>query len=162
MFHPWRRISATPEMNVKFTKEPVTSCYNFRHQRATIASDGLQADRRCDANHEWHHHDRGPLPAGSTKQDRDLEERIIEVISARELITIEALGEAMAWTSDMAEVAEELWVDLPCLWARLSSLTLEERTFLDRRVYKVTGTEDDVRANVRSMDEWRHHGRRDP
>lgn len=144
-FHPWRRVRDTPEISVKLddTGEAV-SCFNFRKREATVAVDGLQAARRCDINHEYWHHKRGPLPIGSTKADRDAEERTIEILSARELISVYDLGEAMAWTSDMAEVADELWVDLPCLWARLEGLTVEERRYIDERVYKVTGDDHET------------------
>lgn len=122
-------------MDVAWADTEQVACYSFRHQRATLATGQLQAERRCDINHEWWHHKRGPFPAAM----RDREERLIEVLSARELIGIVDLGEAMAWTSDMAEVADELWVDLPCLWARLGSLSPEERAYLDERVYKAGG-----------------------
>lgn len=139
MFHPWRRVRDTPEMNVEYSDTEVVGCYSFRTQTATLATEQLQAERRCAINHEWWHHKRGPFPEAA----RAREEKIIEILSARELISIFDLGEAMAWTSDMSEVADELWVDLPCLWARLEALTLQERKYLDRRVHKVTGSNDD-------------------
>lgn len=161
MFHPWRRVRDTPEIDVEFTDEPVYSCFNFRHQRATIARDGLQSERRTDVNHEYWHFRRGPLPEGATQAQKDSEERTIEILSARELITISDLGEAMAWTSDMTEVADELWVDLPCLWARLESLTEHERKYLDRRVHKVTGSDDDPESNGGlGVDAWGPRGLR--
>jgi len=119
-------------MEVTYVDSETVACYSFRHQRATLATGQLQAERRCSINHEWWHHKRGPFP----EEFRDREEKIIELLSARELITIYDLGEAMAWTSDMGEVADELWVDLPCLWARLEGLTDDERRYLDQRLYK--------------------------
>lgn len=127
-------------MEVVWADTETVACYSFRHSRATLATGQLQAERRCAINHEWWHHKRGPFP----ESFRDREEKIIEMLSARELISIFDLGEAMAWTSDMAEVADELWVDLPCLWARFAGLTDEERRYLDRRVYKAEDHDDSV------------------
>lgn len=144
MFHPWRRVRETPEMEVVYADTETVACYSFRNQRATLATGQLQAERRCSINHEWWHHKRGPFPP----EFREREERTIEMLSARELISIEDLGEAMAWTADMAEVADELWVDLPCLWARFAGLTTDERTYLDRRVYKAEDPDDTVGGRV--------------
>lgn len=50
------------------------------------------------------------------------------------LITIRALGDALAWARTRDEAAEELWVDVATLEARLRSLHPAERAYLNRRL----------------------------
>lgn len=59
-----------------------------------------------------------------------MEERTVEQIAARRLITLHALTEALMWVdlADRPALAEELWVDEFTLRIRLSGLTLRERT----------------------------------
>lgn len=130
MFHPWRRVHETPELAVAWADTDLVGCYSFVERRATLASGQLQAERRCGINHEWWHHHRGPFPESM----RAREERLVELLSARELIDLDALGDALVWTTDLTEAAEELWVDVPCLTARLAGLGDDERAYLERRL----------------------------
>ena len=50
-----------------------------------------------------------------------------EYPAARRLIKMEHLLDALAWTEHLEELADELWVDLDTLMARLDGLTPEER-----------------------------------
>jgi len=86
-------------------------------------------DERFVLSHELVHAERGPFP----RWMRPREEHLVSSISARRLIPIRALGEALAWSLDMHTVADELDVDLPTLRARLASLHPSERAYLIRR-----------------------------
>lgn len=90
----------------------------------------LQAERRSALTHELVHIDRGRFPAWATGR----EERHVDAAAARYLIDIRDLGEALAWSSDPHEVADELWVDVPTLEARLGHLHPSERHYLRRRL----------------------------
>lgn len=62
------------------------------------------------------------------------EEEIVSRESARRLVTLEQLSEALAWTLRDDELTEELWVDRPTLRARLRSLTDAEHAYLAARL----------------------------
>lgn len=90
-----------------------------------------QAERRCTLEYELQHVDRGPARTWK----RDHEERVVDDLAARRLITFEELLEAMVWSYDEHEVAEELWVDVAMVRARMLGLTDEESAELERRLY---------------------------
>jgi hypothetical protein len=85
-----------------------------------------QAQRRCTATHEIVHaelaHD-GPCTAAT--------ELLVLKISARRLISLRALAEAVLFhLDDRAALAHELWVDRQTLDARLDHLHPGERGYL--------------------------------
>jgi hypothetical protein len=79
-----------------------------------------QAERRCTLTHELVHRERGPVPEDPLAAAR--EERVVEEISARRLITLDALVDGLRWTRQPHELAERLWVDEPTLDVRLDTL----------------------------------------
>lgn len=89
-----------------------------------------QAERRCTIAHETEHIMRGVVPDWCWPR----EERAVDRAASRKLITIAALADALAWTQDPAEAAEELWVDVAMLLARLANLTEAEGRELSRRL----------------------------
>lgn len=89
-----------------------------------------QAERRSVLAHELEHVERGPFPRWMTPR----EEAAVSAAAARKLIRLHDLGEALAWADHPAEVAEELWVDIPTVRARLAGLTRDERHYLARRL----------------------------
>lgn len=104
------------------------------HRRRVITLDLRlsQAERRCTIAHELEHVERGPMPADPILAAR--EEEAIDRAVARRLVTIRALGDALAWARTRDEAAEELWVDVATLEARLRSLHPAERAYLNRRL----------------------------
>jgi len=92
----------------------------------------LQAERRCTVAHEGFHADRGPVCDDPVLIAR--EEAAIDQDVARHLIGIRELGEALAWSRDLDEVAEELWVDRHTLDVRLAHLHPAEGHYLRRRL----------------------------
>lgn len=87
-----------------------------------------QAGRRCTLAHELVHLERGPAPTSP-----DLlaaEERAVDIIAARRLITLPSLADAIRWSRHLDEVADECWVDRHTLRVRLSSLTNDEQDAL--------------------------------
>lgn len=81
-----------------------------------------QVRRRCTLTHELVHLERGPVPADPVARAR--EEHTVSVLAARRLIPITALIDAYRWcpAGHPAELAEELWVDIPTLRTRMASL----------------------------------------
>ena len=76
--------------------------------------------RRCTLAHEIIHLERGPVPTDARGQSR--EEKAVDRIAARRLITITDLIEGMRWTRNRDELADHLWVDVPTLQARIDGL----------------------------------------
>lgn len=105
---------------------------NHRSKTVTIDKRLLQAERRCTIAHELEHIERGPMPADPALVAR--EEEAIDRAVARRLIAVRHLGEALAWSRDLHEAADELWVDVPTLKARLRGLHPAERAYLRKRL----------------------------
>lgn len=134
MHHPWQRFRALTQWRLDFTSLPGNLLGTTNHATKTVTLDRrlLQAERRCTIAHELEHIARGPTPTDPILAAR--EEETIDRIVARKLITIRALGEALAWTTSTEEAADELWVDVPTLKARLRSLHPSERAYLKKRL----------------------------
>lgn len=91
-----------------------------------------QAERRCTLTHELVHRERGPVP--SDPAAAAAEERAVDHIAARRLITLPSLIDGLQWTRDPHQLAEHLWVDLPTLRARMSGLDPIEVSELENRL----------------------------
>lgn len=102
----------------------------FAPPSITLAKGLTQAERRSTLTHELIHHERGCCAV----EHQSKEEAAVERLAAKRLIGIEALADAMAWSNDPHEVADELWVDVATLQARLTHLHPAERAFLKRRL----------------------------
>jgi len=131
MYHPWRRLRALVELNLLWVD---TDAYMGRIDYCTseirLAIGMTQAERRCTLAHELVHHERGPCAPG----DEEREERIVDREAARRLIDIRKLGETLAWSRSCDEAADELWVDVPTLVARMKGLHPAERHYLHERL----------------------------
>lgn len=91
-----------------------------RGRRIWLNATLTQAERRCTLTHELVHRERGPVPAGAGAAAR--EERIVDEIASRRLITIPSLIDGLRWTRHPRELAEHLWVDEPTLQTRMATL----------------------------------------
>lgn len=137
MWHPWRRLRELDDIEViwrdRLRDGDVGHCLHA-HRVILMSRRQTQAERRCTITHELVHLERGPV----AEHRREHEEVLVERESARLLIDIRKLGEALAWTSDLDQVAEELWVDVPMLQARLDGLHPAERGYLRERLAHLT------------------------
>ncbi|MGA5467141.1 hypothetical protein [Mycobacterium sp. NPDC050041] len=89
-------------------------------RRIWLCATLTQAERRCTLTHELVHRERGPMPVEPIAAAR--EERLVDEIAARRLITTPALVDALRWTRHPAELADHLWVDEPTLQTRMTTL----------------------------------------
>ena len=137
MHHPWRRLRALADWTLIWAHLPtgLMGYTDWRNKSITLDRRLLQAERRCTIAHELEHIRRGPVPADPVLAAR--EEEAVNRATARRMITIRDLGEALAWTRDLDEAADELWVDRPTLEARLRSLHPSERAYLKNRLEHV-------------------------
>lgn len=101
---------------------------DFGRNVIVLAKGLTQAERRSTCWHEVQHLLRGPV-CGHL---REREERDVEAIVARDLIPFSALVDAMLWSLDDYELADELTVDVGLVRARLEGLTVAESAALER------------------------------
>lgn len=128
--HPWRRLRHTPEITLVWHDGGDAGWYDFETKTISLRRDLDQAERRSTLRHELEHHVRGAF----TEADLEREEVACELAAARDLICVRKLGEALAWATSIAEVAEELWVDEALVHLRMERLHPAERAYLRKRL----------------------------
>ena len=135
MHHPFHALKQLPDWEVSFESLPdgMMGYTDWDSQTIVLSKDLGQAERRCTIAHELEHIRRGPVAEGGEAR----EERLVDEVVARQLIGIRELGEAMAWSQHVEEVAEDLWVDVDTVRVRLASLHPSERAYLKRRLRDV-------------------------
>lgn len=134
MHHPWRELRHLVDWTLIWAHLPtgVLGLTDHHHRTITLDPRQSQAERRCTLAHELEHVRRGPMPTDPRAAAR--EESAVEQATARALIGLGALCDALAWSLDRHEVAEVLWVDVDTLMTRLQHLHPSERAFLMRRL----------------------------
>lgn len=119
---------------------------DYAARTITLDPDQDQAQRRSTLAHELVHVERGPAPHWCKTR----EEALCDREAARRLIGIRELGEALAWAHNLAEAADDLWVDDELLRVRLSHLHPAERHYLRRRLAQEEGAATDLDADESS------------
>lgn len=137
-YHPWRHLSRLAHITVRWTRDDeeldgALGWYYVDTNEIVLDDRQTQAERRSTLAHELVHAERRDQPCGSVILDAR-QETLVERIAARRLIPIRALGEALAWSRDLVEVADELWVDVATVRARLNHLHPAERGYLRERL----------------------------
>jgi Zn-dependent peptidase ImmA (M78 family) len=108
-----------------------------------VARGLRQVERRSTAAHEYVHAVRRDEPACTEWHERK-QELAVARTAARLLIPVDDLVRALVWSTDAAEVAEELWVDLDTLAHRIAALGPDERRVVEQvlRVARAVGEEE--------------------
>lgn len=122
VFHPWRRLRSLTGVDLVW--RPLTGMLGATDGATVIYMDPvqLQVERRCTVAHEQAH-----IELGHTRGHHPDDERTATQLAARWLVEMPAILDALRWSEELEEVADQLWVDLPTLMARLDGLTSEER-----------------------------------
>lgn len=132
-WHPWRHAAEHyPDVVISCHCElpaHVWGLTSFPLRKVWLCRRLRQVHRRCTLTHELIHLERGPLPADPTSAAR--EEKIVDELAARRLITFGELTDGLRWTRDASELAEALWVDLPTLRTRMDTLDPVETAELE-------------------------------
>lgn len=128
--HPWRLLRSLPEVTLAWHEGGDAGWFDHDTLTMSIRRGMTQAERRSTVRHELEHYNRGRVWAAW----REREERACELAAARDLIDLTKLGEALAWASTPAEVADELWVDVALLEMRMRHLHPVERAYLRARL----------------------------
>jgi hypothetical protein len=125
VFHPWRHLrERLPEWEVRFVPLPrgVLGA-TLSAERIILLHRGMQqCQRRAVLDHELHHAEAGDVGQQSPQREREVSES-----SARRLVPLEQLVEAAIWAVDLAELADECWVDVDTMQCRIDTLTDDER-----------------------------------
>lgn len=123
-WHPWKHAGEHyPEVTIDCRRELPDRIWGLQFGHVILLCRKLnQVRRRCTLTHELIHLERGAVPVEPRARAR--EERTVSELAARRLIPIEALIDAYRWcpAGNPAELAEELWVDVPTLRTRMGSL----------------------------------------
>ena len=122
MFHPWRALRALTHIEVRWEAMDDRLGDTDGVHDIRLHPNQLQTERRSTLTHELAH-----IFLGHTDGCGDSDEKAADHWAARQLITLDALKDALKWADDLEEVAEELWVDPATLRSRLDCLTAEER-----------------------------------
>lgn len=128
--NPWRRLRSLPHIDLMWHDDGPRGWYDFNQQVISLRRGMTQAERRSTLRHELEHHYRGRALAHLLER----EEQACEIAAARDLISIHALGEALAWTDCRFQAADELWIDVDLLDIRLANLHPSERQYLLNRL----------------------------
>lgn len=131
MIHPWRRLRDLAHVRLLWHDGGPKGVTNFAAQTISLRRGMTQAERRSTILHECLHVERGPVLTTLAAR----EELRVERETARLLLPdIEAVADAMIWARNLAEAADDLWVDEQLLRCRLTHLHPAERGYLHRRM----------------------------
>lgn len=123
-WHPWRHAADHyPHVVINCRRELPEHTWgltSFPEQKIWLCNRLRQVHRRCTLTHELIHLERGAMPTDPRAVAR--EERIVDDLAARRLITFGDLVDGLRWTRDPGELAEALWVDSPTLRTRMAGL----------------------------------------
>lgn len=130
VWHPWRALRDRPEITVEWERLPGRlGQWCERTGTMTMHPEQSQRQRRCTVAHELVHAERGHLGRCTPVLDR-----AVHAEASRRLITLDALVDALLWSQDENELAEQLWCDVATVRARIASLTDDERAEVERRI----------------------------
>lgn len=131
--HPWRRLlHHHPNITVEFHDlEPGLLGYtDVAAGRIVLDRSLTQAERRSVLAHELEHVERNGVVPDQHLCDR--EELIVDRLAARKLIHLRHLVDALLWSGNPYEIADDLWVDVATLRARIDNLSPSERTHIEQ------------------------------
>ncbi|QFU94637.1 hypothetical protein [Amycolatopsis sp. YIM 10] len=106
----------------------VTGWGDYRGSRIRVHPLLNQAEARCTVAHEIVHHERRDDVlgyCGVAWLDSRLERRV-HAVAARRLIIVPELVDALLWSDDAGEIAEQLVVDPRTLYVRLVDMSVFE------------------------------------
>lgn len=121
LWHPWRWLrDKHPDVVVEHVELRRGRMGETRGRQIWLDRRLTQAERRCTLTHELIHIER----RGREHPNPDVEERIVELETARRLITTRQLIDAFRWFRHPgpAELAEHLWVDQQTVLTRMEHL----------------------------------------
>jgi Zn-dependent peptidase ImmA (M78 family) len=141
-YSPWDELAAMPDITIKVAElgddtlgwsDPVTRTI-FLHKRQS------QRQMRCTLAHELAHMHRGDEESDSLSPLQLIRQELAACTrAARRLIPLQSLINALLWSQDEEELAEELHVDVETVKIRLMTLHPAEHTIIDYRIRQAEG-----------------------
>lgn len=122
MSNPWRRLANRPHLTLRWAIMPGILGLTDGRTMIVLHPHQTQVQRRCTLAHELAHVD-----LGHTDGCRPRDEQAARALAARRLIDLDELLAAWKWATSEAELADELWVDVDTLRARIEHLTDDEK-----------------------------------
>lgn len=143
LYSPWRQLRGLPEVIVAYLEDLPSgrAWWSPAHQMILMAQGFSQRARRCALAHELAHIDLGHSGVAEYPDADRQDDRIHDAanrLAARRLIPLDRLGKALAWSQNLEEVADELWVEPEMLQTRLRHLHPSERHYLRRQLEEPT------------------------
>lgn len=135
---PWRHLRVYhPDFVVHELELPagLMGCVDLGRRTIWLDSRLTCREQRSTLAHEIGHLERGPAPCDPVASQA--EERVIDDWASRKLIRAADLARAFAWSQHLPEIAEELWVDLHMLRARLRGLADDEQDMVMDAIRKL-------------------------
>lgn len=125
LHHPWRLLRSLPHVTLEWVRMVGRVGETNGVDLIRLHPDQLQVERRVAITHELVHLERGHTSGCNTRVEAG-----VRAETARRLVTIDALLDALAWTQDWDEAADHLWVTVEVLRDRIDHLTPAERDAL--------------------------------
>lgn len=134
-YHPWREADALGlRIIVRDLPDALWAAWHAPSRTILVDRRLTQAERRVALAHELVHVERRDTCRQTERVELD-----VHLTAARRLIRLDDLADALVWTRQLRELADELWVDDTTLRQRLDSLTAEEVAWLRRRLNDIEG-----------------------
>lgn len=140
-YSPWGAIAALQDVLVAFEILPSGRGW-WEPDQKVLLIDKRQSRRemRCTLAHELEHIIRGDHDVSVASPVLQARQEVAACAAAsRRLIPLGRLIDALLWSQDEHELAEELNVDEDTLRVRLVTLTPEEHQVIDERLWEAEG-----------------------
>lgn len=140
-YSPWDAVAALSDVLVAFEILPSGRGWWEPDQRVLLI-DKRQSRRemRCTIAHELEHIIRGDRDVSAVSPVLQARQEVAAcAAAARRLIPLGRLIDALLWSQDELELAEELNVDEDTLRMRLLALTADEHALIDERLWQAEG-----------------------
>lgn len=140
-YSPWGAVAALTDVLVAFDILPSGRGW-WDPDSKVLLLDKRQSRRemRCTVAHELEHIIRGDSDVSEASSLLHARQEVAAcAAAARRLIPLGRLVDALLWSQDERELAEELNVDEDTMRMRLLTLTPEEHRLIDERVWEAEG-----------------------
>lgn len=138
-YNPWRHAMELEGLLIAHLRLPDGRSWWMPADDAIVLDDRLnQAERRAALAHELVHRERGDEHCDDATLDARRERRVTREAACR-LIDLHRLADALAWSQDEYEVADELWVDVPTARGRIDCLSDSEKQYIELLISRREG-----------------------
>lgn len=135
-YSPWGAVAKLQDVLVAFADLPSGRGWWEPDERVLLLDrQQTQREMRCTLAHELEHILRGDQDVSAVSSVLHARQEVAAcAAAARRLVPLSRLVDALLWSQDEQELAEELNVDEDTLRMRLLTLTPEEHQLIDERI----------------------------